>query len=117
MRRRPQLGIGDVVKLSRKGIQFFRHQSRLHNATFVVLKFKGPSDDGNTFIECLASDSVIKHHRRYTFRRKHLWSTGYNAMNSTTTPSKSTTKPRTNTHKCRCEWESVLAFGCKCGGV
>ena len=120
IKKRPQIKIGDVVRISRKGIKYHR---RLVDKTLVVITIKsGDGVDGTSRIKCMVESA--KHHEFHTFYRGHLWYTGHNIhlqSNSAMTTaagrkfeqSQATNK---NRKSCSCPWSLVYSEGCKCGG-
>jgi hypothetical protein len=78
MARRPVLKVGDVVRLSKKGLRTHRGQ-RDRFDTMVVHKIGGmDSSDGHCRVVCTYFDNNKAH--RATFRRRDLWATGYNTL-------------------------------------
>lgn len=77
--KRPALKIGDVVRLSKRGKS---QRSMFSTYVMVVEKFSGDSSDGRTRIEC--STFLDGHFMgKAAFKRRDLWSTGYNSMSKT----------------------------------
>jgi len=77
MTKRPVLKVGDVVRLSKKGLRVHRHQ-RSRFDTMVVHKIEGfDASDGGCKIVCTYFESGKAH--RSKFKRRELWATGYNA--------------------------------------
>ena len=77
MAKRPVLKVGDVVRLSKKGLRSHRRQRDRYD-TMVVHKIGGmDSSDGHCRVVCTYFENNKAH--RATFRRRDLWSTGYNA--------------------------------------
>ncbi len=125
---RPQIRVGDVVRISKKGLRAYR---RLANKTLVVISISGDGIDKYSRIKCMVeSDS---YHEFHTISRPCLWRTGHNVKDlnpntQMTTPDGRDweakwkaangikTKPKSN-KKCSCPWSMVYTQGCQCGGV
>ena len=76
MKTRPEIKVGDIVKLSKKGRKFPR--GFFKNTTMVVSEIQGSGREGSSIVICRIKirDKFEKH----SFYRSELWSTGKNAF-------------------------------------
>jgi hypothetical protein len=76
MRTRPNIKVGDIVKLSKKGKKFPRNF--FMNTTMVVSEIQGLGTEGSSVVTCrLEIDGKFE---KRSFYRSELWSTGKNAF-------------------------------------
>lgn len=133
MAHRPTLKIGDVVRLSKPGRKAYGKMYGIRNRTMIVAGFSGDTSEGHTVIVCNLPETDSSRGRKCHIKRRHLWATGYNVSDgksqlkmtsgtrtssgggfSSTTPQ---SKPKSSSRSCVCPTASLMAFGCKCGGV
>lgn len=79
MNTRPDLKVGDVVRLSRKGMMFHKDSSYMKwsDKTMTVVKIPGKlPQDGRDRIQVAVTQ--VNRVTKMSFRRKELWYTGYN---------------------------------------
>jgi len=115
---RPVLQVGDVVRLSKRGLSINRVRLKA-DATMIVLKitpYRGDANDGRARVKCnVMTDFCGKvHGRSISFLRKELWRTGYN-INDTKAAASTDAKLR-GKHPCKCPLDVVISCGCQCGG-
>lgn len=128
---RPQIKVGDVVRISKKGLKISLYR-RIADKTLVVVEIKfGDGIDKYSRVKCMVESA--DRHEFHTIGRPYLWRTGYN-INDLSPAHQMTTpegrdweakwkaangikdKPKSG-KKCSCPWPLVYAQGCQCGGV
>jgi hypothetical protein len=111
MRKRPELRVGDVCRLSAKG----RYQyPDLRRATLIV-KTVGPGDTSEAWttirVVCVYTRRGHQIAHEKILKRHYLWFTGYNSASSDSNPTK-----RTSGRPCKCDMLVLMSRGCICGG-
>jgi hypothetical protein len=85
MKKRPELKVGDVCKLSKKSTV---PNGLSYRVTMVVTKvgcgYNKNSSDGSCLIECSCradyGSFLSSKHKKFKLRRRDLWFTGYNSV-------------------------------------
>jgi hypothetical protein len=131
VKKRPQIKVGDVVRLNYKGMNK-RGYKHLRDLTMVVTKVDGDGVEKYSKIKCMINNPGGRIHEFLSISRGYLWSTGHNVKNKNDVPTVSTPaddawdrswraanglRPRPKTGKpCSCPWDLVKSQGCQCGG-
>lgn len=129
MKTRPKLQAGDVVKANKNKLSRGRKPRifRFGEETAVVVRASSlNSHEGKFHI------TIENSHGRMSVKRELLWKTGYNIHNAqkpvqvvVVKPPKKVVPLDTVDHltiadrmsnRCTCALETIMNFGCKCGG-
>ena len=130
---RPVLQVGDVVRLSKRGLKKATRYIT-SETTMIVRSITGDGSDGRSKVKCnvIVKSGTKEHGCSSSFYRRDLWRTGYNVTAQKQTPhavtfhrggvseeavkafSKEVNKVLGK--PCSCDMQVLMSTGCRCGG-